>query len=197
MQIASGLHRVGSEIVNSYLVVDQNSVTIIDAGLPGYWEPAPGRTGRTRQSLDDVPALILTHGDRPHRLRRPAAPGDRHRRPRSRGARRPRACLKVKKPNSGWGPVKIGPLAGFLWYSARRGGLRIKPATELRTVADNDVLDVPGSPRIIHTPGHTPGSIAVHVSALDALFLGDTMTTCNVLTGVTGPKPAPFTLEPK
>ena len=38
MQIASGLHRVGSEIVNSYLVVDQNGVTIIDAGLPGYWE---------------------------------------------------------------------------------------------------------------------------------------------------------------
>jgi hypothetical protein len=29
------------------------------------------------------------------------------------------------------------------------------------------------------------------------LFLGDTMTTRNVLTGVTGPKPAPFTLEPE
>ncbi|MBV8913911.1 MAG: MBL fold metallo-hydrolase [Acetobacteraceae bacterium] len=58
------------------------------------------------------------------------------------------------------------------------------------------MLDVPGSPRIIHTPGHTPGSVAVHVPALDALFLGDTMTTRNVLTGVTGPKPAPFTLEP-
>ena len=83
-----------------------------------------------------------------------------------------------------------------MWYSARRGGLRPQPATELQTVADGDVLDVPGSPRIIHTPGHTPGSVAVHVPALDALFLGDAMTTRNVLTGVTGPKPAPFTLEP-
>ena len=36
----------------------------------------------------------------------------------------------------------------------------------------------------------------MHVPAVDALFLGDTMTTRNVLTGVTGPKPAPFTLEP-
>ena len=108
-----------------------------------------------------------------------------------------RARLKVKKPNWGWGPVKIRPLAGFLWYSARRGGLRPQPATELQTIADGDVLDVPGSPRIIHTPGHTPGSVAVHVPAVDALFLGDTMTTRNVLTGVTGPKPAPFTLEPE
>ena len=141
-------------------------------------------------------ALILTHGDTDHigfaaRLHRETGvPVYIHQ------ADADRARLKVKKPNSGWGPVKIGPLAGFLWYSARRGGLRPQPATELRTVADGDVLDVPGSPRIIHTPGHTPGSIAVHVPAVDALFLGDTMTTRNVLTGVTGPKPAPFTLEP-
>ncbi len=80
---------------------------------------------------------------------------------------------------------------------ARRGGLRPQPATDLQTIADSDVLDVPGSPRIIHTPGHTPGSVAVHVPAVDALFLGDTMTTRNVLTGATGPKPAPFTLEPE
>jgi glyoxylase-like metal-dependent hydrolase (beta-lactamase superfamily II) len=59
------------------------------------------------------------------------------------------------------------------------------------------VLDVPGSPRIIHLPGHTPGSVAVHVPAVDALFLGDAMTTRNVLTGVRGPEPAPFTLDPR
>jgi glyoxylase-like metal-dependent hydrolase (beta-lactamase superfamily II) len=38
--------------------------------------------------------------------------------------------------------------------------------------------------------------VAVHVPAADALFVGDTMTTRNVLTGATGPKPAPFTLQP-
>ena len=39
MQIASGLYRVGSEIVNSYLIAGRDGVTIIDAGLPGYWKP--------------------------------------------------------------------------------------------------------------------------------------------------------------
>jgi glyoxylase-like metal-dependent hydrolase (beta-lactamase superfamily II) len=196
MQIASGLYRVGSDIVNSYLVVDKDGVTIIDAGLPKYWKLLQAELAAIGKSLDDVRALILTHGDTDHigfaaRLHRETGIV-----PYIHEADIDRARLKVKKPNSGWGPIKIGALAGFLWYSARQGGLRIKPATDLQTVADNDVLDLPGTPRIIHTPGHTPGSIAVHIPAVDALFLGDTMTTRNVLTGATGPKPAPFTLEP-
>jgi glyoxylase-like metal-dependent hydrolase (beta-lactamase superfamily II) len=197
MQIASGLYRVGSDVVNSYLIVEEGGVTIIDAGLPGYWKLLERELGAIGKSLDDVRALILTHGDTDHIGFAARLYHEKGIVPRIHEADVDRARLQVKKPNTGWGPVKIGPLAGFLWYSARRGGLRIKPATELKTVADNDVLDVPGSPRIIHTPGHTPGSVTVHVPAIDALFLGDTMTTRNVLTGVTGPKPAPFTLQPE
>lgn len=197
MQIASGLHRIGSDIVNSYLIVDKDGVTIIDAGLPGYWKVLQAELAAIGKSLDDVRALILTHGDTDHIGFAARLQSEKGIAAYIHEADVERARLIVKKPNSGWGPVKIGPLAGFLWYSARHGGLRIKPATELQTVADGDVLDVPGSPRIIHTPGHTPGSIAVLAPAFDALFLGDAMTTRNVLTGVTGPKPAPFTLEPK
>jgi glyoxylase-like metal-dependent hydrolase (beta-lactamase superfamily II) len=196
MQIAKGLHRIGSDTVNSYLVVDGDGVTIIDAGLPRYWRLLNRELAQLGRTLDDVRALILTHGDTDHigfagRLSRekkiPAYlfPSDDD-----------RAHLKVKKPSSGWGPVKIGPLVGFLWYSALEGGLKIPPAGDLLPVEDGQVLDVPGKPRIIHTPGHTPGSIAVHVTAVDALFVGDEMTTRNVLTGVKGPKPAPFTLDP-
>ncbi|HEV2347871.1 MAG TPA: MBL fold metallo-hydrolase [Actinocrinis sp.] len=197
MKIAEGLYRIGSDLVNSYLVVDGGGVTIIDAGLPRYWNLLNGELERIGLTLDDVRALILTHGDTDHigfaaqLSREKGIPAYLH--PADDG----RARLEVKKPNSGWGPIKVGPLAGFLWYSAREGGLRIRPVGELRPVEDGQVLDVPGSPRIIHTPGHTPGSVAVHVAAVDALFVGDTMTTRNVLTGVTGPKPAPFTLEPQ
>jgi glyoxylase-like metal-dependent hydrolase (beta-lactamase superfamily II) len=196
VQITKGLHRIGSDIVNSYLIVDGGGVTIIDAGLPGYWKRLIAELEPLGLGLDDVRALILTHGDSDHigfaaRLsREKGIPAYLH------PADDARARLEVKKPNSGWGPIKIGPLAGFLWYSARNGGLRVPPAGELRPITDGQVLDVPGSPRIIHVPGHTPGSVAVHVPAVDAVFLGDTMTTRNVLTGVTGPKPAPFTLEP-
>jgi glyoxylase-like metal-dependent hydrolase (beta-lactamase superfamily II) len=86
---------------------------------------------------------------------------------------------------------------GFLWYSARRGGLRIRPVAEVVTFTDGATLDLPGSPRIIHLPGHTPGSVAVHVPGVNAVFVGDAMTTRNVLTGESGPRPAPFTLQPQ
>jgi glyoxylase-like metal-dependent hydrolase (beta-lactamase superfamily II) len=58
------------------------------------------------------------------------------------------------------------------------------------------VLDLPGAPRIIALPGHSPGSIAVHVPAVDALFVGDGLTTRHVLTGRRGPQAAPFTDDP-
>src|SRR4030095_9965136 len=90
---------------------------------------------------------------------------------------------------------KVRPLVGFIWYSARHGGLRIPPVREVVTFADGEVLALPGSPRIIHVPGHTPGSVAVHVPVVNALFVGDALTTGNVLTGEQGPRPAPFTLD--
>ena len=107
-----------------------------------------------------------------------------------------RARSEVTKPESGWGPIKIGPLLGFLWYSGRRGGLRVPPMTELVTFDDGATLDLPGSPRVIPMPGHTPGSVAIHVPSVDAVFVGDAMTTRSVLTGAVGPQPAPFTLDP-
>jgi glyoxylase-like metal-dependent hydrolase (beta-lactamase superfamily II) len=196
MQLAPSLHQIGSDIVNCYLVEDSGQVTIIDAGLPGQWRELLDELGRMGRSLDDVRALLLTHGDTDHI-------GFAARLHHERGV--PvyvheldvaRARGEVKKPTSGWGPVKLGPLAGFLVYSAPRGGLRVPPVRELETIQAGTTLDVPGSPRVIAMPGHTPGSVAYHVPALGAVFVGDAMTTRSVLTGEVGPRPAPFTLDP-
>jgi glyoxylase-like metal-dependent hydrolase (beta-lactamase superfamily II) len=199
MQIAAGLHRIGSDphgTVNSYLVVEGGEVTVIDAGLPGHRHLLVDELTSLGLTLDAVKALVLTHGDSDHIGFAAWLSAEKGIAAHVHTADVERARLEVKKPNRGWGPIKVGPLAGFMWYSARHGGLRIKPVGEVATVEDGEVLDVPGKPRIIHVPGHTPGSVAVHVPAVDAVFLGDAMTTRNVLTGVQGPKPAPFTLDP-
>jgi glyoxylase-like metal-dependent hydrolase (beta-lactamase superfamily II) len=84
----------------------------------------------------------------------------------------------------------------FLWFGARHGGLRTTVVKEVATYGDGATLDVPGSPRVILVPGHTPGSAALHVPSHDALFAGDALATKAVTTGATGPMIAPFTADP-
>jgi len=102
---------------------------------------------------------------------------------------------EVPNPAKGFGPTRITPLLRFLWYAGRRGGLRTHPLVEVGTFGDGATLDVPGSPRVVLVPGHTPGSAALHMPALDALFVGDAFATLAVTTGATGPRVAPFTAD--
>jgi glyoxylase-like metal-dependent hydrolase (beta-lactamase superfamily II) len=195
MQLAPSLHRIGSDLVNVYLIADDTGVTIVDAGLPGQWDELEPELAAMGRSLADVTAVVLTHGDTDHigfaeRIRRDhGVPIYVHELDAA------RARGEVKKQVS-WGKVKVGPLMKFLWYSGRRGGMSITPVAEVATFVDGQ-LDLPGAPVVVHIPGHTPGSVAFHVPAVDAVFVGDAMTTGHVLTGAVGPQPAPFTLDPE
>lgn len=196
MKLAPSLHRIGNDIVAAYLVEDETGVTVIDAGLSGQWRELTDELRAMGRSLADVRALLLTHGDTDHigfaeRLRlETGAPVYVHE------ADAARARGEVK-PQTSWGKVRIGPVLRFLWYAGRRGGLRTTYLTEVRTLAGGETLDVPGSPRVIPMPGHSPGSVAYHVPAVDAAFVGDALTTGpHVLTGARGPRPAPFTDDP-
>ena len=50
---------------------------------------------------------------------------------------------------------------------------------------------MPGTPRVIHVPGHTAGSAALHVPSRDAILVGDALVTLNVMSGSTGPQSFP------
>src|SRR5260370_606191 len=150
---ASGQLAEGATLTLRLLPAQRPAMTF---RLPGYWKLLQAELAAMGKSPGDIRALILTHGDTDHigfaaRLHREAGVAAY-----IHEADVDRARLKVKKPNSGWGPVKIGPLAGFLWYSARRGGLRPRPAPELQSIAHGDGLDAPASPPVLHTPRPPP-----------------------------------------
>jgi len=195
MRLAPSVQRVGSDLVNIFLVEESGGVTLIDAGLPGHWKELEIELEIMGRSLDDIRGVVLTHGDTDHigfaeRLRSErGVPVHVH----ELDAGLARGEVKKKVP---WGPIKVRSLVRFLGYSVVRGGLRIPPVSEVVTFTDGETLDLPGSPRVIHIPGHTPGSVAFHVPTVDALFVGDAMTTGHVLTGAQDPRPAPFTLDP-
>ena len=196
MKLAPGLHRVGNDVVACYLVADATGVTVVDAGISGQWTEFLAELDAMGRSLADVRGVVLTHGDEDHigfaeRLRAEhGVPVWVH----EADAGRARG---EGKPQTGWGKVRLGPLIRFLWYAARHGGLQTTYLAEVRTFTAGEVLDLPGTPRVIAMPGHSPGSVALYVPALSALFVGDAMTTRNILTGTEGPGPAPFTDEPE
>jgi glyoxylase-like metal-dependent hydrolase (beta-lactamase superfamily II) len=195
MQISDGIHRLGSGLVNSYLVADGGGVTIIDAGLPGYWSDLPAELAAMGRSLADVRAIVLTHGHSDHigfaekARKKRGVPVSVH----ELDALLARG--KVPNPATGTGPVRPLPLLRFLALTMRKGGWHIDRLSEVSTFGDGATLDVPGSPRVVLVPGHTPGSAALHIAERDALFVGDAFATIVVTTGVVGPQIAPFTAD--
>ena len=197
MKIADGIHRLGDGLINSYLVGEGSQVTIIDAGVPGYWSDLPAELAAMGRTLDDVRAIVLTHGHSDHI-------GFAERARRERGVpvqvHELDAALargEVPNPSPGVGPVRPLPLIRFLLFSMMKGALRTPHLAEVVTYGDGATLDVPGAPRVILLPGHTPGNAALHVPSLDALFMGDAIATVAVTNGATGPMVAPFTADPE
>jgi glyoxylase-like metal-dependent hydrolase (beta-lactamase superfamily II) len=192
MRLDQHLHRIGNDLVAVYLIVTDDGVTVVDAGLSGHWRELTAELAALGRTPADISGVVLTHGDTDHigfaeRLRRDhGVPVFVH----GADAARARGEVKVK---ASWDNAKLGPTAGFLWHAGLKGGLRTTYLTEVTEIADGDVLDLPGAPRILSLPGHSPGSIAVHVPDVEAVFVGDGLTTRHVLTGQCGPQPAPFT----
>jgi len=192
MDVAPGIRRVGSDsIVNSYLVEEAGEVTIIDAGAPSLWRLVPAELEAMGRRLDDVRAIVLTHGHTDH-------VGYAERARRERGwpvlvheADEALALGRAKNPARS-PKMRIRPIAAFLWWSLRHGLLRVPPLVEVATYGDGATLDLPGSPRVVLVPGHTPGSAALHVPSLDALFAGDAIATYSVTDGYRGARIAPF-----
>jgi glyoxylase-like metal-dependent hydrolase (beta-lactamase superfamily II) len=196
MKIAENLYRLGNDIVAAYFVVTEQGITVIDAGLPGHYSDLKKELSSIGKSLSDVRGVILTHGDGDHigfaeRLRREhGVPVFIHSADADRAKGGP-------KPKTGSEPMKLGGVLSFFGYAMRKGGMRTHYLTEVTEIAEGQILPLPGSPVVIGMPGHSPGSIAVHVPSVDAVFVGDALTTRHVLTGEVGPAPAPFTDEPE
>jgi glyoxylase-like metal-dependent hydrolase (beta-lactamase superfamily II) len=197
VEVAPGIRRLGKGLVNAYLLEEAGGVTIVDTGVPGYYSrDLPAELSAMGRTLDDVRAVVLTHAHSDHlgfaeRIRRERSVSVRIH---TADAQLARGEVKPLRDPAAPGirAIRPGPLLGFLMYSSRLGAMRTPPVLEVATFDDGATLDLPGTPRVVHLPGHTAGSAALVVVSRDAIFVGDALATRNVLSGSTGPQLARF-----
>jgi glyoxylase-like metal-dependent hydrolase (beta-lactamase superfamily II) len=195
VQLAPGIRRIGSGLVNVYLVEESGSITIVDTGAPAYFGQLPAELAAMGRSLGDVRAVVLTHGHSDHIGFAERIRSERGVPIRVHELDAALARGEVPNPSKGFGPVRPLPVLQFLLWGVRHGLLRISPIKEVATFGDRATLDVPGAPRVTLLPGHTPGSAALHFASHDALMIGDAIATHSVTTGQQGPQIAPFTAD--
>lgn len=188
MEIAPGIRRLGTGMVNVYLIEEAGAITIVDAGLPGYFGDLEAELTAMGRSIEDVREVLLTHAHTDHIGFAERIRSERGVPIRVHEADAALARGEVKQKNEGGGKIRIVPVISFLAFGIRKGYLGIKHIAEVSTFGDGATLDVPGAPRVIHIPGHTAGSAALHLPSRDVIFVGDAFVTLNVMTGSTGPQ---------
>ena len=192
MKVAPGVHRLGNAYVNCYLIEDGNQLTLVDAGLPGFRGGLDDYLRSHGRSVKDIAAVILTHAHGDHvgmaeKVRTDApAPVHVH----EADAEMARTG-KIHPRDGSLLPYLRRPALWKLFAMAvRNGAVAPTRILELTTFADGD-LDVPGRPRVIPTPGHSPGHVAFHFPDRGVLIAGDALCNYNPLTGTRGPQILP------
>lgn len=145
-EVADRVHRVPLIGATAYVILEEE-ITIVDAGMPG--------------SLPRLHAWIASRGRSPREIRR----------------------FVVTHAH----PDHIGGAVGadvLLHHDDRVRPLRMNAGSLARRIArlpatidilDGEIVPVLGGLRVIHTPGHTPGSVCLYAERDGLLFVGDAL----------------------
>ncbi|QYC44590.1 putative metallo-hydrolase YflN [Nonomuraea coxensis DSM 45129] len=170
-RIRPELHLLLPEFGQMYLWADEDGLTLVDTGIATSGAAVAAALRELGFRTEDVRRVVLTHfhedhaggaaeiagwGDvtvLAHRLEAPVIRGERPAPP-------PRFTDQERVLHQELGAHLLPPA----------------PACRVdRELEDGDVIGFGGGARVIHTPGHTDGSIAVHLPEQGVLFTGDTV----------------------
>ncbi len=165
------------KFANMYLIVHGKSAVIIDTGIPGKANDILDELTALRVKPCDIEAVIITHAHPDHAGSSAAL------------LARLYAKLHVHKDDLG---VLLGkePFPRPRYFVEKLSAFvsthvwKYTPPSEAVALDEGSVI--PGFPglKVIHTPGHTPGSISILDTESRTLFCGDAINNrSNNLTG--------------
>jgi glyoxylase-like metal-dependent hydrolase (beta-lactamase superfamily II) len=183
MKIIDNVYLVPGVMANSYVLVDADGLTIIDAGLPHSEKKILAYVARLGKSARDVRRIVLTHSDLDH-------VGGLAALQKATGARTYASKVEAEAIAAGKSSREIKS-SGFsirgLIFGLLSPFMKAAPFQVDEIVTDGQVLPALGGLRVIDTAGHTPGHISLFAPAAGLLFCGDSMVTREY--GILGSRP--------
>jgi glyoxylase-like metal-dependent hydrolase (beta-lactamase superfamily II) len=173
MKITDNLFIVPGVISNTYILLDSDGLTVIDAGLPRSEKKILAYITSLGRSAQDVKRIVITHADMDHVGGLAALQG-------ASGARTYASQIETEAIAAGKASREIQS-SGFsprrLFFALMRPFMKITPVQVDEIVKDGQILPAFGGLRVVETPGHTPGHISLFAPATGVLFSGDSIVS--------------------
>jgi len=165
----SGMRGAGISGANVFLLLD-NSVTLVDTGLRGRSANILNEVRRLGYKPSDVAHIILTHHHADHVGSLAELKNATGAKVMAHPADAPYIDGTLPQPGPArpkWLGRMLSPF-GSMWAAM--------PAEADKLLNDGDELAILGGIKILHTPGHTPGSICLFVPQEKLVIVGDLLT---------------------
>jgi glyoxylase-like metal-dependent hydrolase (beta-lactamase superfamily II) len=167
MEIAPDVHQVRMLGADVFLIAEEG-LTLIDAGMVGSRRVLQRYVRGIGRRLDELRLIVCTHGHPDHIGGLSEIVGD-------------RTDVRILIHPDDLAGLRL-PLRAAISRtpdgSARRGRLiqyLTRAPANATPVTDGEIVPVLGGLRVVHTPGHTPGSICLYAAGLRLLFTGDVL----------------------
>jgi len=169
LKLSRSIHLVDNSLANVYIVTTNKGYLIIDAGVPENFIRVISYLRKNNFSLEKCLGIIITHYHSDHT-----------------------GCLADLKEMLKTKVFAHKEEAPFISGKAKLPRGREFKHTDVDVeVNDGDLIY---GLQVIHTPGHTPGSICLYYPAEKALFIGDLIVNeNNILTEI----PTQYSLDPE
>lgn len=173
MKITDNVFVVPGVTANTYVLVDADGLTVIDAGLPRSEKKILAYINSLGKSAQDIKRIVITHADLDHFGGLAALQ-------KASGARTYASQIEADAMAKGESSRPIrrnGFSPRSILFALLSPFIKAAPFQIHEVLKDGQTLPVLGGLQVVGTSGHTPGHISLFAPSVGVLFCGDSMVS--------------------